>query len=368
MSWTRSPFAAAALAVFAFQLAVQTRIAAATLYRNTASNVAYVGSRICGTCHTDIAARYSKTAMGHSMSLGEDVSSFNQAPIPFTVFDNAAGEYFEVSRDKGALVQTQYSLDRNGKQIFRQSWKLAYVIGSGENGVGFLIQRDGYLFEAPLSYYTKSRVWGFSPGYELHNYAFTRPVVAECAGCHSGRPQPVDGVTALYKNPPFTELAVGCENCHGPGELHVAERRAALPVMGSVDTSIVNPAHLTGWLSDNICMKCHQGGDVRVLQPGKHDRDFRPGIALDNVIAIFKAPLRRTAASSHTVLLEHYFSMTLSKCYRASGSLRCTSCHDPHVQANRLTSRGILSNQVPVLPRIARMHARRQRAQQDRPA
>ncbi len=291
-----------------------------------------MGTRICGTCHTEIAARYDKTAMGRSMSPAEDVSSFSQAPIPSTVFDNEAGEYFEVARDKGTLVQTQYALDPNGKQIFRQSWRLAYVIGSGENGVGFLIQRDGYLFEAPLSYYTKSHNWGFSPGYERHNYAFTRPVIAECTGCHSGRPQPVDGITALYKDPPFSELAVGCENCHGPGELHVAERRAALPVRGNVDTSIVNPRHLTGWLSDNICMKCHQGGDVRVLQPGKHDRDFRPGTALDNIIGIFKVPLNRNAASSQTVLLEHYFSMTLSKCYRASGNLRCTSCHDPHVE------------------------------------
>lgn len=314
-------------------LAIAGLASSVPAYRNTAPIVQYVGTRTCATCHANIAARYSMTAMGRSMSLGDDISSFSQPPLPFTVFDNEAGEYFEVSRSEGALFQTQYAFDRDGKQIFRQKWKIAYVIGSGENGVGFLIQRDGYLFEAPLSYYSKSRAWSFSPGYERHNYAFTRPVVAECAGCHSGRAQPVYSTAALYQSPPFTELPVGCENCHGPGELHVAERRASRPLTGSVDTSIVNPAHLSGWLSDNICMKCHQGGDVRVPQPGKHDQDFRPGTPLDNVVAIFKAPLNRATASSQTMLLEHYFSMTLSKCYRASArNLRCTSCHDPHVE------------------------------------
>ena len=109
---------------------------------------------------------------------------------------------------------------------------MAYVVGAAENGFGFVVERDNYLFEAPLSYYTKSRIWSFSPGYEAHNYAFTRPVVEQCIGCHSGRPQPVWGRVALYRNPPFDELAVGCENCHGPGALHVTERQAGRLLAG----------------------------------------------------------------------------------------------------------------------------------------
>jgi hypothetical protein len=33
-------------------------------------------------------------------------------------------------------------------------------------------------------------------------------------------------------------------------------------------------AHLTGQLSDDICMGCHQIGDARVLKPGKTIRIF----------------------------------------------------------------------------------------------
>jgi predicted CXXCH cytochrome family protein len=298
-----------------------------------------VGSEICAECHPNVAASYSKTAMARSITTGENFASPDGVPMPFTIFDRETSEYFEVSSHDGALFQSQYALDRGGKQIFRQTWKIAYVIGSGHTGVGFLIRRGGYLFEAPLSYYAESKFWSFSPGYELHNYAFRRPVVAECTGCHSGRPQPVYGVTGLYRNPPFLELGVGCENCHGPGELHVNQRRAGLRLTGQFDDTIVNPARLSGWMSDNICMKCHQGGDVRVEQPDRHDQDFRPGTPLENVVEILKVPPIRDSTARNPALLEHYYSMILSKCYRASaGSLRCTTCHNPHFQPVKATS------------------------------
>ncbi len=305
------------------------------------SGIQYVGSNVCATCHQQIANRYKNTAMGRSMTLPGDSVALVGAPLPFKVFDSETNEYFEVSRQEGRLIQSQYANGPDGKQIFRQDWEIAYVIGSGDNGVSFLIQRDDYLFEAPLSYYSKSHAWSFSPGYERHNYAFTRPILAECSGCHSGRPQPVYGFEGRYRNPAFTELAVGCENCHGPGAQHVAERRAGLRPTGSTGASIVNPAHLSGWLSDNICMKCHQGGDVRVPQPLEHIEDFRPGTELNTVLAIFKVPLKRVPNSQTDVLLEHYYSMTLSKCYRSGrGALRCTSCHDPHQEPSKAQSTG----------------------------
>ena len=43
----------------------------------------YVGSKVCATCHTAIANRYSKTAMGRSMALPEDSAALDGAPLPF---------------------------------------------------------------------------------------------------------------------------------------------------------------------------------------------------------------------------------------------------------------------------------------------
>jgi hypothetical protein len=77
-------------------------------------------------------------------------------------------------------------------------------------------------------------------------------------------------------------------------------------------------------------MYCHQGGDTRVLQPGRHYSDFKPGKPLNQTLAIFKLP-----AQGDSVLLEHHAAMRLSKCYRASGGkMNCLTCHDPHNDVN----------------------------------
>jgi hypothetical protein len=296
--------------------------------RNMAKGVHYVGSQACATCHAAIYKSFGQTGMGRSMAAGSD-PSLVELPAPATVYDKDLGQYFQVLRQDGELYQSQYALDPGGKELFRQTWKMEYAVGAGENGIGFIVKRDHFLFEAPLSYYSQAHRWSFSPGYEIQNRGFSRPILAQCITCHSGRPNPVTGQVGLYKDPPFDELAVGCENCHGPGALHVMEHTAG---QKAASDNIVNPAHLSGWMADNICMRCHQGKDVRVNPAGMQDQDFRPGMALDQVVSIFKLPVDAQSASG-TALLEHYYGMTLSKCYRSTaGGLHCISCHDPHVE------------------------------------
>lgn len=305
------------------------------VWRNTSPNVRYVGSQACGSCHSEIFNSFRQTGMGRSMLPATD-SSLAGLPSPATVYDQDLGKYFEIEHRDGNWYQSEYARGADGKDIFRQTWKMDYFIGAGDNGLGFVLRRDNNLFEAPLSYYSKTRTWSFSPGYEFRNQAFTRPIVGACIGCHSGRPNPVEGQIGLYKDTAFDELAVGCENCHGPGDLHVKERTQE-QMMGvapseAADTSIVNPSRLSGWLADNVCMRCHQGDDVRIDRPRTQERDFRPGMPLDRVISIFRIPLGPQQSPS-SMLLEHYYGMTLSKCYKATaGGLHCVSCHDPHTQ------------------------------------
>ena len=293
-------------------------------YRNTKPGVPYVGSRVCAGCHAKIFQQYSATAMGRSMDVA--ASRRRQQNINFagTVFDEHLNRHFEVFARGQDLFQAEYELDPNGQEVFRTTHQLEYVIGTGVNGLTYLVRRGDYLFEAPLSYYSRKPGWGLSPGYESVDYGFNRPVAAACVACHSGRPQPVRGREGLFATPPFVELAIGCENCHGPGGLHIAERTR------QNGATIVNPRKLPSRLAEDICMNCHQGGDTRVLVPGKDYSDFRPGTPLAQTLAILRIPLKRDAPGNSD-LLEHHFSMQLSKCYRANnGRLSCLTCHQIH--------------------------------------
>lgn len=279
----------------------------------------YVGSKICFGCHADIYRSFQKTDMGRSM---RPASELNQAGIltEATVPLASEGRVLRVFHDDAGWHQSETE-----PNVFVDEHKLDYVVGSGANGLSFIVRRGNHLFQAPLSFYSKPGKWDLSPGYEYVEYGFGRPIAEECVLCHSGRPQPVKARTGEYLESPFQEVAIGCENCHGPGELHVKEP-------GIRAGSMVNPAKLPARLAENICMNCHQGGDARVLQPGKSYLDFRPGQWLIETVAIFKIP-PQPGEQKDSDLLEHDSAMKISHCFRESrAKLSCLTCHDPHVQ------------------------------------
>lgn len=309
-------------------------------YRNTAPGVACVGSKACAQCHQDIYNQFTRTGMGQSMARGSDASQLEKVPGAVTLFDQKINRHFSVYRNGADLYQSESELDASGKKVFEQEFRLDYAVGAGEAGYSYLVARGKYLFQAPLSFYSKTQSWELSPGYEMRDQGFSRPIFMQCIVCHSGRPAPAAGAerpSSPYQtdpfvgaNPPFDELAIGCENCHGPGALHVKERQAGASLSGAIDTAVVNPARLSPELASEICMPCHQAGDARVLRPGRTMADFRPGTPLDDTLAIFQMPLSE-GAPTPSPLLGHYFGMRLSECFaKSGGKLGCTTCHNPH--------------------------------------
>jgi Tetratricopeptide repeat len=294
----------------------------------------YLGSKVCAGCHGDIFAKFSRTSMGRSMSLvtPELLRTF---PTAASLYNETLDRHFEVYVQDGKLYESEFQTDKEQNNIFRDSHELHWIVGSGANGFGGILEREGYLFQGPLSFYSKPNAWALSPGYEFGDYGFNRPILAGCIFCHSGRPRPVPATNGRYEDPPFADLAIGCENCHGPGSSHLAAVLAGARIRNGRNLHIVNPARLTPALANNICMSCHQTGDVRVLKPGKTYQDFRPGTPLDDTFSILISPPTRESPpqADH---LQHYYSITLSKCYRSSGSrMECITCHDPHIEPDR---------------------------------
>ena len=268
----------------------------------------------CAACHREIYDSYQATGMARSSGRVASIDAEGS-------FEHKASEvkYRVFGRD-GAVWFGFTSAGFQGRR------RLEYFVGSGSIGRSYLFSWDGFLYQAPVSWYTAPGRWDLSPGYEESGEGFNRPIYENCIVCHSGRPKAVPWRDGLFEDPPFAELAIGCENCHGPGALHVGERsRGAAVTMP--DPSIVNPHRLQARLAEDICMQCHQGGDARVLLPGREYSDFRPGSRLIETVAIFTLP----AADKNADLLEHHSSMQLSRCFRESnGALGCVTCHDPH--------------------------------------
>ena len=99
--------------------------------------------------------------------------------------------HFDVSVRDGSLYQSDYETRPSGETVFRESRKIEWIIGSGENGLGGLVAGGDFLYEAPLSYYSKTHNWALSPGYEFGDYGFNRPILPACISCHSGMPRPI---------------------------------------------------------------------------------------------------------------------------------------------------------------------------------
>jgi hypothetical protein len=258
------------------------------------------------------------------------------AAPPLEHYERAAHNPFEESGFR-------YQAEQRGQKIFHRETRLgpdqkpvtaievqiAYAIGSGTRARSYLHEREGYLFQSPISWYTEEGVWGLAPGYTPdNNLHFERPILPACLDCHSNRVEPVPLTINHYRLPLFRGYTIGCERCHGPGQLHVQLRERGTAVSG-VDYSIVNPRHLDPPLREAVCQQCHLQGQVRVIRRGRQETDYRPGLPLSDFQRVFVS----ASGLSQSKFAGHAEQMYQSRCFRESaGRLGCISCHDPHVK------------------------------------
>jgi hypothetical protein len=286
--------------------------------------VQYVGDEVCSTCHPRIMESYRRHPMGRSLAPIQHAAAVERydelARNPF----EAQGFHYQVRRRGNQIFHQEAMLDPRGGVVTASEVEVHYAVGSNRRGRSYLINRDGRLFESPITWYPQQQRWDLSPSYAQRNRHFSRPIPAECLFCHGNRVLEVEHTLHAYRPPIFEGYAIGCERCHGSGELHVRRQERAETYAGR-DETIVNPRHLALDLREAVCQQCHLQGKLRVRPYGRGTFDYRPGLPLHLFRSVF------VQANAPMKFVGQVEQMTASVCFRSSGGgLGCISCHDPH--------------------------------------
>lgn len=300
---------------------------AANPYRNIRPEVRYVGDQACQRCHANYNESYHGHPMGRSLAPvaeAERIERFDAAARnPFSV----GGFRYSARRDGERMFHTEERVNAEGQVVVERTEEVHYAVGSGQRGRSYLIEKDGALRMSPLTWYPEKGIWDLSPGYEKGNQNFNRPILNSCLFCHANRAHELPDTLNQYQKPIFSGYTIGCERCHGPGELHVARYEKGQSPLDFDDT-IVNPGKLEPKLREAVCQQCHLSGVVRVEKRGRAEYDFRPGLPLEDFLVAF---VEGGEGPEHLRFVGHSEQMQASRCFTASaGKLGCVSCHDPH--------------------------------------
>jgi tetratricopeptide (TPR) repeat protein len=296
------------------------------VFKNTRPDMKYVGDQACSACHQAQAESYRHHPMGRSFAPVAEIASQQrygkETHNPFTAL---GFELLAQPRD-GKVFHRQTLRDAKGQIVVEREDEVHYVLGSGSQGHAYLSERDGFLYETPISWFSQKQIWDLSPGFEELSLA-GRPISENCLFCHCNRVNSIKETVNHFRKPIFDGYVIGCERCHGPGELHVQKQERGDMSEGA-DDSIVNPGRLPADLREAVCQQCHLIGKDRVLARGRQAYDYRPGLPLHEYWAVFVATGRLSGGSQAVGQVEQMYA---SRCFRASNRrLGCISCHDPH--------------------------------------
>jgi tetratricopeptide (TPR) repeat protein len=298
----------------------------------------YVGRATCAKCHQPEYRLWRGSDHDLAMDLATEttvLADFNDTS--FT--RNGVTTRFFRSGDK-------FMVNAEGPDGMMRDYEVKYTFGVRPLQQYMVEFPDGRVQVLRVSWDTEKKQWFYvtppdvpheriEPGDPLHWTGIAQNWNTTCADCHSTNVHKNYDVATDTYHTEFEEIDVGCEECHGPGSVHVelAERWSpfwdrkigyGLPVLkgpvGGVSTAALQRRQPTRLL--DMCAKCHS----RRYQVHEN---FRPGRAL---LDFYEPSLLAEGLyeDDGQILDEVYEYGSFTQSRMHANHVRCTDCHDPH--------------------------------------
>src|SRR3954452_2252526 len=290
------------------------------------ANAHYVGRDACIKCHQPQYDRWHGSDHDREMDYATDktvLGDFDDAKFEYqgvtTRFFRRDGKYmvntegpdgqfhdYEIKYTFGVRPLQQYMIEfPDGRvQVLRESWDV-------KNKKWFYVQPPDVRNERIL------------PGDPLHWTGITQNWNSTCADCHSTNVHKnYDPKANTYKTT-WQEINVSCEECHGPGSVHVDLAKRWSPFWDrNVGYGLPALKEKALKVQLEMCAKCHS-------RRSQVHEDFRPGQPLLSYYqpAVLSEPLYQADGQIFDEVYE-YGSFTQSKMH--ANHVQCTDCHNPH--------------------------------------
>jgi tetratricopeptide (TPR) repeat protein len=291
------------------------------------ANATFVGSKTCAECHQPEHKLWKGSDHDRAMELATEKSvlgDFNNATFTYqgvtTRFfrdgerfmvntEGPDGEHhdYEIKYTFGVRPLQQYMVQfPDGRvQVLREAWDVA---------------NKRWFYVTPPDV-TDERI---PPGDPFHWTGITQNWNVTCADCHSTNVHKnYNPVTDQYSTT-FSEINVSCEECHGPGSVHVGLARSMSPFWDrEVGYGLPNLKDKNLSVQLDTCAKCH-------ARRNQVHEDFRPG---GEFLDYYEPQLLSDPRLYHAngqILDEVYEYGSFMQSRMHANKVRCSDCHDPH--------------------------------------
>lgn len=304
-------------------------LGAAVLAQDGPQHPIYISSESCAECHT--AETEDWQGSDHSWAwrpaTGENVLGD---------FDNATFEHQGITT-RFFTEDNTYWIETDDEAGARQKYQIEYIVGVKPLQQYLIRLEQGRFQVLDIAWDTEAKRWYMVfpdhpnnvPGNAIHWSGVYKNWNGRCAECHA---------TEYYKNydlesrsfySEWSEIGVGCEACHGPGEAHwtwaqdpdIADLKAYL---GVDDQGLVEPATKGKQTQEmQMCAGCHSRrttltGDTPM--PGSH-------FANNFDLATLRPGLYHPDGQ---ILDEVYVFGSFKQSKMFAAGVTCSDCHNPH--------------------------------------